>query len=70
LGTVTYLIVSLPIIGYAILGLGDLFTGDPLATRALAPFAMGIPVIASLLRFYGPSEDPPGANAPADASNS
>jgi putative membrane protein len=69
LGTVTYLIVSLPIIGYAILGLGALFTGDPLATRVISPFAMGVAVIASLLRFYGPAQTIPGLTPPAEASN-
>jgi putative membrane protein len=70
LGTVTYLIVTLPIIGYAILGLGALFTGDPLATRAISPFAMGVAVVASLLRFYGPAQTIPGLTPPAEASNS
>jgi uncharacterized membrane protein len=68
LGHVTYLIVSLPLVGYAILGLGALFTGSPIATRVIAPFTMGVAFLAAMLRLYGPS-DPDGATPPQEAGN-
>ncbi|HNX93717.1 MAG TPA: carotenoid biosynthesis protein [Holophaga sp.] len=46
--------IVLPILGYATLCIGDLFVGYPLGTRAIAPFSMGIPLLAALMRLYRP----------------
>lgn len=47
----TRLATALPVLGYALLGLPYVFIGVPSATRVLAPFAMGIPVLAALGRL-------------------
>lgn len=46
--------IVLPLIGYATLCLGDLLVGYPLGTRVIAPFAMGIAFLATLMRMYEP----------------
>jgi putative membrane protein len=46
--------IVLPLAGYAALCAGDLFVGYPADTRMIAPFAMGIPLMAALLRLYRP----------------
>jgi len=43
-----------PIAVYALVGLSDLAIGYPPATRVLSPFAMGIPVLAGLVRLARP----------------
>jgi hypothetical protein len=43
-----------PIAVYALVGLCDVAIGQPLATRVLSPFAMGIPVLAGLVRVLNP----------------
>jgi putative membrane protein len=43
-----------PIAVYALVGLSDVAVGQPLATRVLSPFAMGIPVLAGLVRVWQP----------------
>lgn len=47
--------IVLPMLGYAALCVGDLFVGYPLGSRAIAPFSMGIPLLAALMRLYRPS---------------
>lgn len=42
---------AIPVLSYALIGLPDVFIGVPVATRILAPFAMGIPVLAALGRL-------------------
>jgi len=44
----------LPLIGYASLCVGTLWVGMPAETRVIAPFAMGIPLLAALMRLYQP----------------
>jgi putative membrane protein len=44
----------MPLAGYASLCIGDLWVGVPVDTRVIAPFAMGIPLVAALIRLYGP----------------
>lgn len=46
--------ILLPLLGYAALCVGDLFVGIPMGTRMIAPFAMGIPLAAALIRLFGP----------------
>jgi putative membrane protein len=53
LGRTRPLFLVLPMIGYGVLCLGDLVIGNPPATRAVAPFAMGIPLMAAMLKLYG-----------------
>ena len=48
---VTPMVAAIPVISYALIGLPDVFIGVPTATRVLAPFAMGIPVLAALGRL-------------------
>jgi putative membrane protein len=45
------LVLAMPVLGYGIVGLADMWVGEPLATRVLSPFAMGIPVLAALGRL-------------------
>ncbi len=53
LGRTNGFFIVLPLIGYGVLCLGDLVVGNPPATRVVAPFAMGIPLLAALLKLYG-----------------
>ena len=46
----------LPILCYAVLPLGDLAMGYPEATKVIAPFSMGIAVIAALMRMGEPAD--------------
>ena len=48
-----------PIVVYALVGLSDVVIGQPPATRVISPFAMGIPVLAGLVRLW---------QSPGDAS--
>ena len=50
--------IILPLIGYGALCLGDLLVGFPLGTRVIAPFTMGIALLATLMRMYGPGTHP------------
>ncbi len=54
LGEMSTLVVVLPIICYAVLPIGDLYMGFPEATKVIAPFSMGIAVIAALMRMGEP----------------
>jgi uncharacterized membrane protein len=47
--------IVMPILGYAALCVGDLFIGYPLGSRAIAPFSMGIPLLAALMKIYRPT---------------
>jgi putative membrane protein len=49
---------ALPVFGYALIGLPDVFIGVPEATRVLSPFAMGIPILAALGRLAKREERP------------
>ena len=40
-----------PVAIYAVVGLSSVFVGYPPATRVISPFAMGIPVLAALVRI-------------------
>jgi len=51
LGPATHLVVALPLISYAVSGLPDVVIGVPDATRLIAPYAMGIPLLAALSRY-------------------
>ena len=51
LGPPTQLMVALPLISYAIIGLPDVLIGVPDATRILSPYAMGIPLLAAISRY-------------------
>jgi putative membrane protein len=42
----------LPLLGYGALMVGAPFVGVPVDTRAISPFAMGIPLLAALMRLY------------------
>ncbi len=50
-GTPNFLV--LPILGYASLLFGTFLVGSPADTKAIAPFAMGIPLLGGLIRLYG-----------------
>jgi putative membrane protein len=54
LGRPTHWVVLASLLGFAALGVGDMFAGFPEGTRVLAPFTMGVPVLAAMLRLYGP----------------
>jgi putative membrane protein len=56
MGHMNKLVVVLPILCYAVLPLGDLAMGYPEATKAIAPFSMGIAVIAALMRMGEPKD--------------
>ena len=45
--------ILLPLLGYGALMLGAPFVGVPLATRVISPFAMGVPLLAAVIRLYG-----------------
>ncbi len=52
MGAVGPRIAVLPVAIYAFNMIGDLFMGDPVATRLIAIFAMGIAVLAAVARLY------------------
>ncbi len=54
MGEMSKFVVLLPILCYAVLPIGDLYLGFPEATKVIAPFAMGIAVIAALMRMGEP----------------
>lgn len=56
LGRMTNWLVWLPLIGYLALSIGDIFIGDPDATRLISPFVMGVPVLAALVRLHEPPQ--------------
>lgn len=66
LGRTSTFFLVLPMMGYGALCLGDLVVGNPPATRAVAPFAMGIPLLAALLKLYGGRETPAANPEPAE----
>lgn len=43
--------------GYGVFMLSDTLVGYPTGTRVIAPFAMGIPLLAAFMRLYAPSQD-------------
>ena len=45
--------ILLPLLGYGALMIGAPFVGVPTDTRVLSPFAMGVPLLAALMRLYG-----------------
>ena len=53
------LAVVLPILCYVVLPLGDFAMGFPEATKVIAPFSMGIAVIAALMRMGEPADAEP-----------
>lgn len=53
LGRTSPFFLVLPLVGYGALCIGDLVVGNPPSTRAIAPFAMGIPLLAAMLKLYG-----------------
>ena len=50
------LFILLPLLGYGALMIGAPFVGVPADTRIISPFAMGIPLLAALMRLYGRSD--------------
>jgi len=52
-------VVVAPILCYAVLPIGDLAMGYPEATKVIAPFSMGIAVIAALMRMGKPADAAP-----------
>ena len=57
LGHMSKLVVVGPILCYAVLPIGDLAMGFPEATKVIAPFTMGIAVIAALMRMGEPADE-------------
>ena len=57
MGHMNKLVVVLPILCYAVLPIGDLAMGYPEATKVIAPFSMGIAVIAALMRMGEPADE-------------
>lgn len=47
-------VVLFPLLGYAGLCVGDILMADPVGTRVIAPFAMGLPVVAAGIRLFEP----------------
>jgi uncharacterized membrane protein len=47
-------VVLLPLLGYAGLCVGDILMADPVGIRVIAPFAMGVPVVAAAMRLFEP----------------
>ena len=45
-------VILFPLVGYGALCLGGIFVGVPVDTRLVAPFVMGIPLLAAILRLY------------------
>lgn len=58
MGHMNKLVVIAPILCYAVLPIGDLAMGYPVATKVIAPFSMGIAVIAALMRMGEPTGGP------------
>ncbi len=56
MGHMSKLVVIAPILCYAVLPIGDLAMGYPEATKVIAPFSMGIAVIAALMRMGEPAD--------------
>ncbi len=56
MGHMSKLVVIAPILCYAVLPIGDLAMGYPEATKVIAPFSMGIAVIAALMRLGEPKD--------------
>ncbi|MBI3244289.1 MAG: carotenoid biosynthesis protein [Chloroflexi bacterium] len=54
LGRIRKWIILLPLIGFGMLALSSVALGYPETTRVIAPFAMGTPLIAAILRLYQP----------------
>ncbi|MBL0313880.1 MAG: carotenoid biosynthesis protein, partial [Holophagaceae bacterium] len=57
MGHMSKLVVIAPILCYAVLPIGDLAMGYPEATKVIAPFSMGIAVIAALMRMGEPRDE-------------
>lgn len=51
-GRSSKLFILLPLLGYGALMVGAPFVGIPVDTRVLSPFAMGVPLLAALIRLY------------------
>ncbi len=72
-GPVSFWIASMPVAIFALNWASDLLMGEPVATRLIATFAMGISVLVAtqrlLVMYYG--SDPPveGAGEPAEATS-
>lgn len=49
--------VSGALIGYAMFMVTDTVAGYPIGTRVIAPFAMGIPLLAAFMRLYAPQQE-------------
>lgn len=52
LGRVTWLVAALPVLSYTASGLPDMWVGVPDATRVIAPFAMGVAILAACGRVW------------------
>jgi len=52
LGRVTWLVAALPVLSYAASGLPDMWVGVPDATKVIAPFAMGVAILAAAGRVW------------------
>lgn len=50
--------ILLPLLGYGALMIGAPFVGTPVDTRVLSPYAMGLPLLAALMRLYGKQAGP------------
>ncbi len=61
MGHMSKVVVIAPILCYAVLPIGDLAMGYPEATKVIAPFSMGIAVIAALMRMGEPEDAESGA---------
>jgi putative membrane protein len=55
-GRVNRLVVAMPIACYGVLIIGDLYLGLPEATKVIAPFTMGCPWLASMMRLLEPQD--------------
>lgn len=56
-------LAAVPVLVYAAIGLSDVFVGIPEATRILAPFCMGVAVLAALGRLLWAAEQAEGGEA-------
>lgn len=54
LGRVRPIVMALPVISYAGLCISDVLLADPVGTRVIALFAMGIPLVAASVRLLEP----------------
>lgn len=45
--------ILMPLLGYGALMIGAPFVGVPVDTRVISPYAMGVPLLAALMRLYG-----------------